>query len=139
MNSTLNLEKLNELNRNTLAGNLGIEIIDFGKEFIKAKMPVDPRTKQPFGILHGGASVAFAETLGSIASYAIIADSGRQAVGLEINANHIRAVKEGFVYGKIKPLHIGRKTHVWQIDITNEEEKLVCTCRLTIMIIDALA
>ena len=101
-------------------------------------MPVDHRTHQPFGILHGGASVVLAETLGSIASYLCLKDPTKeQAVGLEINANHIRSVKEGFVYGKVTPIHIGRSTHIWEIRITNQENKLVCVSRLTVAIVDA--
>jgi 1,4-dihydroxy-2-naphthoyl-CoA hydrolase len=103
-----------------------------------AKMPVDHRTVQPFGILHGGASVVLAETLGSMASFLCIKEAGKQhAVGLEINANHIRSVKEGFVYGRVTPIHIGRSTHIWDIKITNEENKLVCISRLTVAIVDA--
>jgi 1,4-dihydroxy-2-naphthoyl-CoA hydrolase len=139
MSLALDLEKLNEIGKNTLNENLGIEIIDFGKDFIKGKMPVDKRTKQPDGVLHGGASVALAETLGSIASFMVIKDTGKQIVGLEINANHLRAVRSGFVYGTATPIHIGRKTHIWEIRILNEEDKLVCISRFTSMIIDPLA
>jgi 1,4-dihydroxy-2-naphthoyl-CoA hydrolase len=99
-------------------------------------MPVDYRTRQPYGILHGGASVALAETLGSLAASFQI-DTGKQlCVGLDINANHVRSIAEGYVYGKATPLHIGKQTHVWEIKITNEEGKLVCISRLTMAILD---
>ncbi|AWV98976.1 hotdog fold thioesterase [Arcticibacterium luteifluviistationis] len=139
MKLTANLKNLNEIGKNTLSEHLGIEIIEVGDDYLKGTMPVDNRTKQPAGILHGGASVAFAETLGSIASYAIVASSGRQIVGLEINANHLRPVTTGLVYGTAKAIHLGRKTHVWQIDISNDQNKLVCVCRFTVMIIEPLA
>jgi 1,4-dihydroxy-2-naphthoyl-CoA hydrolase len=101
-------------------------------------MPVDHRTKQPFGILHGGASVVLAESLGSMASVMVLDDMEKQrAVGLEINANHIRSVSSGWVYGKATPIHIGRTTHIWDIRITSEEQKLVCVVRLTVANIDA--
>ena len=101
-------------------------------------MPVDKRTHQPFGILHGGASVVLVETLGSIASFLCLPDPEKQhAVGLEINANHLRPVKQGFVYGTVRPIHLGRTTHIWDIRITNEENKLVCISRLTVAIVNA--
>jgi 1,4-dihydroxy-2-naphthoyl-CoA hydrolase len=139
MSLALDLEKLNEIGKNTLNENLGIEIIDFGKDFVKGKMPVDKRTKQTDGILHGGASVALAETLGSLASFMVIKDTGKQIVGLEINANHLRTVRSGYVYGTASPIHLGRKTHIWEIRILNEEGKLVCISRFTSMIIEPLA
>lgn len=136
--TTLSLDAIHSLSRNTIANHLGIEFIEIGADYIVAKMPVDHRTHQPFGILHGGASVVLAETLGSIASYLCLKDPTKeQAVGLEINANHIRSVKEGFVYGKVTPIHIGRSTHIWEIRITNQENKLVCVSRLTVAIVDA--
>lgn len=125
---------LKDLNKDTLADHLGIEIIEYGDGFIKGKMPVDNRTKQPFGILHGGASVAFAETLGSVASFLLVAE-GKQVVGLEINANHLRSVSDGYVYGIVKPIHVGRKTHIWSIEISNDTGKAVCVSRLTCMIL----
>jgi 1,4-dihydroxy-2-naphthoyl-CoA hydrolase len=126
--------KLKDNNQKTLADHLGIEITEYGDGYIKGKMPVDYRTRQPFGLLHGGASAAFAETLGSVASFYLLPE-GKQVVGLEINANHLRGVKDGFVYGEVRPIHVGRKTHVWDIKIANEEGKLVCVSRLTCMII----
>lgn len=135
-NKNFDLESLNAFGRNTLPGLIGIEFTELGDDFIIARMPVDSRTHQPFGILHGGASVVLAETIGSIASMLCLENPELQkAVGLEINANHLRAVKTGWVYGKVTPIHVGAKTHVWDIKITNEENKPVCICRLTTMII----
>lgn len=119
-----------------MAAHLGIEFLEISNTVVKAKMPVDERTVQPFKILHGGASVVLAETLGSIAAYMNIDEEKYIPVGLDINANHIRAVSKGFVYGETKPLHIGRSTHVWEIKITDEDDKLVCISRLTISIIE---
>ena len=132
----LSVEALNDLGKNTLVENLGIEIVEAGTDYIKGTMPVDSRTKQPMGLLHGGASVAFAETLGSIASTLIIDISKKAPVGLEINANHIKSAKEGLVYGICRPLHVGTRTHVWEIRISNEQDQLVCVSRLTCSIID---
>ena len=115
---------------------LGIEFTAVSSQSISASMPVDQRTVQPYGILHGGASVALAETLGSVAAHASIDFNKYQSVGLEINANHIRSVREGKVFGTATPVHLGRSTHVWSIEIRNEEEKLVCTSRLTMAIIE---
>jgi 1,4-dihydroxy-2-naphthoyl-CoA hydrolase len=130
------LEQIAQLDKNTIANLLGIEYIEVGDDYIIARMPVDHRTHQPFGLLHGGASVVLAETIGSLASYLTLSDpTKQQAVGLDINANHIRAVKSGWVYGKATPIHVGRTTHVWEIKITNEAGKLVCISRLTMAII----
>lgn len=135
-NKNFDLESLNAFGKNTLPGHIGIEFTELGDDFIIARMPVDSRTHQPFGILHGGASVVLAETIGSLASMLCLENPEQQkAVGLEINANHLRAVKTGWVYGKVTPIHVGAKTHVWDIKITNEENKPVCICRLTTMII----
>lgn len=114
---------------------LGIEFLEVSPTYIKAKMPVDNRTVQPFRILHGGASVALAETLGSIAAQMNLDQEKYMAVGLDINANHIRSVREGFVYGYTAPIHIGRTTQVWEIKITNDQDKLVCISRLTISVV----
>ncbi len=122
--------------KNNMVGNLGIEFLKIKKEYLLAKMPVDERTTQPMGILHGGASVSLAETLGSIGSLCFIDQEKQICVGLEINANHVRSVREGYVYGRATPLHIGRSTHIWEIKITTEEEKLVCISRITIAILD---
>ncbi len=128
-------EQLQVGSKNTMVDHLGIEFLEVSPQLIKAKMPVDNRTVQPFRILHGGASVALAETLGSIAAQMNIDQENFMVVGLDINANHIRSVRSGFVYGVTKPIHIGRTTHVWEIKITNEEDKLVCVSRLTISVL----
>ena len=130
------LSYLNTLGVNNLSGHLGIEFIEIGPNFLIAKMPVVHRTMQPFGILHGGASVVLAETLGSVASTLCLKDIKKQtAVGLEINANHLRAVKEGFVFGKVTPIRVGRTVHVWNIEITDEQGNVNCISRLTTMIV----
>lgn len=135
-NKNFDLETLNAFGNNTLPGHIGIEFTEIGEDFLVARMPVDHRTHQPYGILHGGASVVLAETLGSVASWMCLPVPEKQkAVGLEINANHIRGVESGWVYGKVTAIHLGSKTHVWDIKITNEQQKLVCVCRLTTMII----
>ena len=126
-------KSLKDLNKGTLAENLGIEILEYGDGFIKGKMPVDERTIQPFGILHGGASVAFAETLGSVASFMLVAE-GKQVVGLEINANHIRSAKSGKVIGVAKIIHKGNATHVWEVEVKDEQDRLISKGRLTMMI-----
>ncbi len=131
----LSIEKLKPLGPNTMAAHLGIEWVEVGENFIKAKMPVDHRTIQPYGLLHGGASCALAETIGSVASAMVIDHSKFYCVGLEINANHIRGVREGFVSGIAMPLHLGNSTHVWDIKIYDEKEKLVCVSRLTVVIL----
>ncbi|MBT1702570.1 hotdog fold thioesterase [Chryseosolibacter indicus] len=132
----LTVEALNKTSKNTLAEQLGIEFIAIGADFIEAKMPVDQRTHQPFGLLHGGASVALAETLGSIAAYSCVDITKYYCVGLDINANHIRAAKTGYVRGVTRPIHMGRKTHVWEIRITNEQNELICISRITIAVLD---
>jgi len=130
-------EKLNILNPNTLVGNLGIEFTKVGKDYIEATMPVDARTVQPMRLLHGGATVALAETMGSVAS-TLLVDMGKQSVvGTEIGASHIRSGKEGTVVkGVCRPIHIGRTSHVWEIKVFNEEEKLVSLIRFTTRVID---
>ena len=132
----VDLATLNTLNQSSLAGHLGIEFVEVGDNFLTARMPVEKRTKQPFGILHGGASAALAETVGSVAATLCIDMSQQYAVGLDINANHLRPVKAGYVYGTARPVHLGRRTHVWEINITDEAQKLVCISRLTLMIVD---
>ena len=117
--------------RKSMADFLDIEVIDVGDDFITARMPVDERTMQPFGLLHGGASVVLAETLGSIAGTFCVDITKQMVVGVEINANHIRSAKGGYVYGTVKPVHIGLTTQVWAIEIVNEQKKLVCVSRLT--------
>ncbi|MCE7070002.1 MULTISPECIES: hotdog fold thioesterase [Dyadobacter] len=135
---SITLDALHSFSQNTISNHLGIEFTEIGNDYITARMPVDKRTHQPFGILHGGASVVLAETLGSIASFLCLPDPDKQhAVGLEINANHIRSARAGFVYGTVRPIHLGRTTHIWDIQITNEERKLVCISRLTVAIVNA--
>ena len=131
----LSIEKLNPLGPNTMAAHIGIEWVEVGENFIKAKMPVDQRTNQPYGLLHGGASCVLAETLGSVASAMVIDHSKFYCVGLEINANHVRGVREGYVTGVASPLHLGNTTHVWDIKIYDEKEKLICVSRLTVAIL----
>ena len=133
-NKDVSVEDLKPLGKGTMTEYLGIEWVEVGNNFLKAKMPVDQRTIQPLGLLHGGASCVLAETIGSVASHLVIDPSEFYCVGIEINANHIRSAKEGFVYGTCSPLHIGSSTHVWDIRITNEEEKLICISRLTVAI-----
>ena len=131
----LQIAHLQEFSKNTMVEHLGMEFLELGEDFISAKMPVDHRTHQPMGLLHGGASVALAETLGSVASSLVIDMNRYHSVGMEINANHIKSARSGFVYGKATPIHIGKKPHVWDIKITNESEELVCISRLTVAII----
>lgn len=129
------IQELQAFSKGTMVEHLGIEFTDVAADSVSARMPVDGRTVQPFRILHGGASVALAETLGSIAAH-YKAGPGRQCVGLEINANHIRAVREGFVTGTATPLHIGRTTQVWQIRIEDEQGRLVCISRITMAVME---
>jgi len=133
--SKTSIEELNNRPMNHLGAFLGIEFTEIGADFLAAKMPVNERTHQPAGILHGGASVVLAETVGSVASYLIIDSRKYLAVGLEVNANHLRPVKSGFVTAICKPIHIGAKTHVWDIKITDDRGKLNCVSRLTVAII----
>ena len=129
------LDKLTSMSAGTMAEFLGITWMEVGENFIKAKMPVDGRTRQPYGLLHGGASCVLAETIGSVASALIVDQEKSFCVGLEINANHIRSAKSGFVTGIALPLHLGASTHVWDIKIHDEREKLVCVSRLTVAIL----
>ena len=129
------LEKIKESIQNTMISTLGIEITDVGEDFVCGKMPVDSRTVQSFGILHGGASVALAETLGSIAGSMQIDSQNEVVMGIEINANHLKAVEEGWVYGKASPVKIGNRIQVWEIHITDEANKMVCISRLTLAVV----
>jgi 1,4-dihydroxy-2-naphthoyl-CoA hydrolase len=126
------LNQLKERSKNTLVEHLGIEFLEIGDDFLKAKMPVDYRTKQPAGLLHGGASVVLAETLGSVAAGLCVNREKIGIVGLEINANHIRAVTDGWVTGITKPIHVGNTTQIWEIKIYNEQDDLICISRLTV-------
>jgi 1,4-dihydroxy-2-naphthoyl-CoA hydrolase len=130
------LGQAQSLGRDTLIAHLGIELLEAGDDFLKARMPVDPRTRQPAGVLHGGASVTLAETLASWAATYCVDRSKHHCVGLEINANHVRPVREGHVYGVARPIHLGRSTHIWEIRITTEDGKLVCISRITMAVLD---
>jgi len=131
----IQLSDFKDFGKNTLGDLLGMEFTEIGADFIKATMPVDHRTKQPYGLLHGGASVALAETLGSVASGLVIDPTKFHCVGLEINANHVRGVSEGFVTGIATPVHIGGSTHIWDIKIYDQQDRLVCISRLTVAIL----
>ncbi len=135
-NPGVTLESLNKLSANTMVSHLGIEFTRIGDGFIEAKMPVDARTQQPLGLLHGGASVTLAETLGSVAATCCVDLETQYCVGLDINANHVKSAKHGYVYGITKPIHIGKRTHVWEIRIVNEQNELICISRITMAVID---
>ncbi len=130
------LQQLNQLSANTMVQHLGIEFVEIGDSYLIAKMPVDNRTHQPLGLLHGGASVALAETLGSVAATFCVDMNTQYCVGLEINANHVKSARTGYVFGKTTPIHIGKKTQIWEIRISNEQNELVCISRITIAVID---
>lgn len=129
------LKIINDKIQGTMVSTLGIEITEFGNKYIFGKMPVDDRTKQPFGLLHGGASAAFAETLGSMGAGNHIDLDKYSVVGIELNSSHLKAVKDGWVYGKAKPIRIGRAIQVWDINIKNEKDEAVCKSRLTLAVI----
>ena len=129
-------EELNAGRSDTLAEALGIRFTEVGTDFLAGTMPVDARTRQPAGLLHGGASVALAESLGSVASWMCVDPARKTVVGLEINANHIRATRTGVVTGTARPLHLGRRTHVWVINIRDEAQRLVATSRLTVAVLE---
>jgi 1,4-dihydroxy-2-naphthoyl-CoA hydrolase len=119
---------------NTATSHLGIEFLEVGPDFLRARVPVDQRTQQPYGLLHGGVSVVLAETLGSSGAY-YASPAGHLAVGLDINANHLKGVKSGWVTGVARPVHRGRTTHVWQIDMHNDAGELTCVSRITMSIL----
>ena len=135
MNKESKINKINKSVQKTMTSAIGIEITDIGDDFICGKMPVDDRTIQPFGLLHGGASVALAETLGSIAGGIKVNSNNETVVGVEINANHLKYAREGWVYGKAVPIRVGKKIQVWEIKITNDEGELICISRLTLAVI----
>ena len=128
-------DDVNAMSRNTMMDTLGIRITEIGDDYVRGTLPVDARTHQPYGLLHGGASVALAETLGSFAAMLTLDPQAEAAVGLDINANHVRGVKSGTVTGTARPLHLGRSTQVWEIRIEDEKQKLVCISRLTLAVI----
>ncbi len=133
----VSLDELNRLSRGTLIEHLGIVFTGAGEDWLQATMPVDERTRQPYGLLHGGASVVLAETLGSSAGNLCVDTASQVCVGLEINANHLRAVRTGVVTGTARALHVGRTTQVWEIRIENEAGKPVCISRLTLAVVPA--
>ena len=135
MDKTAILKKANEINKNTLMETLGIVFTDFGEDFVEATMPVNSRVHQPAGLLHGGATAALAESVGSLGSFIMVGEEAAGVVGIEINANHIRSIKEGLVTARGTLLHKGRKTHVWDIKVTDEKDRLISVCRLTNMIL----
>lgn len=131
----ISLQQLAALSANTMDEHLGIELVNIGEDFLEATMPVDHRTKQPYGLLHGGASCVLAETLGSVGAALVVDHEKFYCVGIEINANHIRSARDGKVKGKASPVHIGASTQVWDIRITDERDKLVCVSRLTVAVL----
>ena len=134
-NKELTIADFEGWGKNTLGEHLGIQFTELGDDYLKATMPVDHRTHQPYGLLHGGASAALAETLGSVCSALVINREKSMCVGIEINANHVRSVRSGIVTGTCTPIHIGKSTHVWDIRIHDEHNKLLCISRLTVAIL----
>lgn len=130
-----NLDEVKLRGQGTMVEHIGIEITELGDDFLRGIMPVDHRTIQPMGLLHGGASAALAETLGSLAANLVVDDAKQYCVGLDINANHIRPARGGVVTGTARPLHLGRTTQVWSIEILDEQNKLVCISRLTMAVL----
>lgn len=129
------IEVISNFNKGTLVEHLGIEVIEIGDDFIKSRMPVDHRTKQPMGLLHGGASAVLSESMGSIAGWLTTGDAQRSVVGLEINANHLKSAKSGWVYGTTKPVRIGKSIQVWNTEIYDDNDQLICVSRLTLMVL----
>jgi 1,4-dihydroxy-2-naphthoyl-CoA hydrolase len=128
-------EQINPIGKGNMAEYLGIEITEVGEDYLKATMPVDHRTRQPYGLLHGGASVVLAETLGSVGAAFVVDRSKYDCVGLEINANHLRGVRDGLVTGIARPVHIGKSTQVWEIRIHDNRDKIVCISRITVAVL----
>lgn len=135
-NKSIKMDDLLTISPGTMGEHLGMEWVALGDNYLKIKMPVNERTKQPYGLLHGGASCALAETAGSIASSLVIDEHKFICVGLEINANHVRSARQGFVTATASPLHLGKNTHVWDIKILDDFDKLICISRLTVAILD---
>ena len=135
----ITLEQINQLNSGCAVSHLGIECTALGDDFLTARMPVDARTRQPFGLLHGGCSMVLAETLASVASVCTVDTQQFLCVGQEINANHVRAVREGWVIGTARPAHLGRTSQVWEVRITDEQDKLVCISRVTMAVVPRAA
>jgi 1,4-dihydroxy-2-naphthoyl-CoA hydrolase len=128
-------EQINPIDKGSMAEYLGIEVTEVGEDYLKATMPVDHRTRQPFGLLHGGASVVLAETLGSLGATFVVDRNKYDCVGLEINANHLRGVREGLVTAIARPVHIGKTTQVWDIRIHDNRDKIICISRITIAVL----
>ena len=134
-NKELSIEHIKHMGAGTIGEHIGLNLIELGDDFLKATIPVDHRTKQPYGLLHGGASCVLAETLGSVASALVVNPEKFICVGIEINANHVRSAKEGLVTGNCTPIHLGASTHVWDIRINDEKNRLICVSRLTVAIL----
>jgi 1,4-dihydroxy-2-naphthoyl-CoA hydrolase len=134
-NKPIDLERAARTVPGSMLEALGIRFVEFGDDFLRAAMPVDARTRQPFGLLHGGASVTLAETLGSFGAWLCVPPGGGNLVGIEINANHLRSVREGEVVGTARPLHLGRSTQVWETRIVDAQERLVCIARITLVVV----
>ena len=135
--SNPDIKSLNASGVNTMVSHLGIEFTEIGEDYLIARMPVDHRTIQPMGLLHGGASVSLAETIGSVASVVVqINPLERAVVGIEINANHLKSAREGFVYGKVSPIKLGKRLHIWNIEITDIDNNKICISRLTTMLVE---
>lgn len=130
------LEELNALKKNTMIGHLGIEFTEIGDDFLRARMPIDSRTHQPYGIMHGGASCVLAETVASVAAIGCIDTEKQISMGIEINTSHVRSIKSGFVIGTAKALHLGRSTQLWEIAIHNEQDELISMSRLRVAVLD---
>lgn len=130
------LETANARSQGTMVSQLGIEFIAAGDDFVSARMPVDERTRQPAGVLHGGASVALAETLASWGATFVVDREKHHCVGLEINANHVRAIGTGWVTGTARPLHLGRSTQIWEVRIVDEQQRLICVSRVTMAVLE---
>ena len=135
MEKKIILQKINKFQKNTMTENIGIQITDFGDDFLEGKMPVNNKTKQPFGLLHGGASAAFAETLGSIGANMIIDSDNFSAVGIELNVSHLKSITNGWIYGRATAVRIGKKIQVWQITIEDDNQNKICVSRLTLAIL----
>lgn len=135
LNTNVTIEQLNKLNKNTIMEVIGIEYTDLGENFICGKMPVDHRTHQPVGLLHGGATAVLAETLGSVGSTLAVDMNEYNITGVEVNANHIRGIRSGYVYGRAELIHCGKTMHVWNIDVTDEKNNHIAVCRLTVLVI----
>jgi 1,4-dihydroxy-2-naphthoyl-CoA hydrolase len=134
--TTVTPEQLQETARNTLAEHIGVRVVEIGPDYLRATMPVNSHTHQPMGILHGGASVALAETVGSLAASLCVDPTKQMCLGQEINANHLRPVSSGIVTATARPFHIGSRSQVWHIEIRDERDKLVCVSRLTMAVVE---